>query len=598
MFPPQSGTEITALTIVTAHNIHSLWYVKSTARPRQVAGATVREDVMNFDVTSMFDRRADKPWDRVSVGDLFERVAYTSPDAEALVGAPGAYVLPEFERLSYDQANHATNRIANALRARGIGRGDRVLFVCENSIEALLTKFGVAKLGAVAVPINPSQTAEVLAHAVKLTEPRMVFADAEHGGLPAAIGLDVNVTIPIGTLTGQAGEMFSDFLAGAPSSETPEATVHGDDIWQILFTSGTTAMPKGVMTSHTYAYLTALSYALPYTRGLPHESMLRIACFPPILFHVGDQAYAMPALLSGGTIILGRRYRPQQIVATIAAERATTVIGGGLPLVQRLIDEFEAQGPAAARSLTCLVYGLGVMPSELQVRLKLLCPNMTPVLIAGQTECVSGHRFMPDVFKEKQAEVIRRGANLIGKPSPLLASRIVDVSDGTTPVEPTVIGELAYRSPVMMAGYYKDEDATRKALQNGWLRSGDLGTGDPDGYRFIVGRMKDVIKTGGENVSSTRVEGILSQHPAIAQAAVVGLPDPNWGEVVVGVVVVAAGATVTEAEIIAFCRERLAGFETPKRVVVRDELPMDFLGKVRKYALRETLLASSGVTTS
>jgi acyl-CoA synthetase (AMP-forming)/AMP-acid ligase II len=200
---------------------------------------------------------------------------------------------------------------------------------------------------------------------------------------------------------------------------------------------------------------------------------------------------------------------------------------------------------------------------------------------------------MPAVFPDKQEEVIRRGANLIGKPSPLLASRLADVNDDASFVDAAATGELVYRSPVMMAGYYRDEEATKRVFRNGWFHSGDLGSGDPDGYRFIVGRVKEMIKTGGENVSSPRVEAVLAKHPSVAQAAVIGMPDETWGEAVVGVIVATAGAEPSETEIIAFCRGILAGYETPKRIIVLDELPMDFLGKVRKYALREKLLAAA-----
>src|SRR5262249_30904194 len=149
-------------------------------------------------------------------------------------------------------ADALANQSAHALRARGIGRGDRILLLCENSIEALIAKFGIAKLGAVVVPVNPGQTPDVLQHALKLTEPRLVIADAEHGALPASIGLAVDVTIPIGAPNGKAGMAFADFVAGF-STDAPETIIHGDDIWQILFTSGTTAMPKGAMISHMHA---------------------------------------------------------------------------------------------------------------------------------------------------------------------------------------------------------------------------------------------------------------------------------------------------------------------------------------------------------
>jgi acyl-CoA synthetase (AMP-forming)/AMP-acid ligase II len=544
---------------------------------------------VGIDVTTLVGRRAVNRWERCSVGDVFERVAVARPDAEALVAAPGAASAPEFARLSYAAADTLANRVAQALLARGLARGDRVLFVCDNSVEAFVAKIGVAKAGCVAVPVNPSQTPDVLAHAVTLTEPALVVADAGCRGLPAAAGVRIDVTIPIGGEVDPGETGFADFCAEG-TEEAPEVDIHADDIWQILFTSGTTAMPKGVMISHQYAYLTALSWALSYTRGLDHESRLRMACFVPIIFHVGDAAYTMPALFTGGTIVLGRRHDVVAVAEAVAAERATAVIAGGLELARRLIDELERRGPADAASLTCIVYGLGIPEAELTSRLQQLRPGISMLGIAGQTETVPAHRFVASAFPEKHAEALERHANVVGWPNPLLASKIVDVEDGAD-LPQGETGELVYRSPVMTAGYYRDEESTRKAFEGGWFHSGDLGSADPGGERLIVGRLKDMIKTGGENVASTRVEAVVAEYPGVESVAVVGLPDERWGEAVTAVVVPQAGAEVDEAGLIAFARTRLAGYETPKRVVLVDTLPTDFVGKVRKYALREQLIA-------
>ncbi|GAA4550786.1 class I adenylate-forming enzyme family protein [Pseudonocardia xishanensis] len=546
---------------------------------------------MGIDVTTLVGRRASHRWERCSVGDVFERVAVARPDAEALVGVFGAFSEPGFERLSYARADALANRFAQALLARGLGRGDRVLFVCDNSVEAFVAKIGVAKAGCVAVPVNPSQTPDVLAHALALTEPALVVADAGCRRLPDAGGLPIDVTIPIGGPVGPGETGFREFCAEG-SANPPDVDIAADDIWQILFTSGTTAMPKGVMISHQYSYLTALSWALSYTRGLDHESRLRMACFVPIVFHVGDAAYTMPALFTGGSIVLGRRHDVAAVADTIAAERATAVIAGGIELANRLVDVLEARGAAAVESLTCIVYGLGLPSAAMAARLQALRPGISMLGIAGQTESVPAHRFVASAFPEKHAEALERHANVVGWPNPLLASKVVDVEDGTD-AAPGAVGELVYRSPVMTAGYYRDEEATRQAFDGGWFHSGDLGSTDPGGERLIVGRLKDMIKTGGENVAGSRVEAVVAEHPGVDRVAVVGLPDERWGEAVTAVVVPKPGESVVEADLIAFARARLAGYETPKRVVVVDDLPTDFVGKVRKYALREQLIAGA-----
>lgn len=543
---------------------------------------------MGIDVTSLYNRRADNRWDRMAVGDIFERVAAVRPDAEAIVGAFGAFADPANERLSYAEADALANRFAQALLARGTQRGDRILMVCENSTEAFLAKIGMAKAGCVAVPVNPSQTTEVLLHAARLAEPVLVMADSECLGLPRAAGLPVDLTIPIGG-TEVEGITFAEFCRSA-SPEPPEVTIHGDDIWQILFTSGTTAMPKGVMVSHQYSYLISLSWALSYSRGLDHESKLRIACFAPIIFHIGDQVYTMPALFTGGTMILGRRFKVAPLADAMAAERATAVIAGGLELAKTLLTEMEARGKAAMSSLTCILWGLGLAEPETIERLERLCPGISLLYIAGQTESCSGHRFVVNTERDTYADAAARRVNLIGHPAPMMVSRVVDVEDGRTSVPVGEIGELVYRSPIMTAGYYRDDAATEKAFDGGWFHSGDLGSAEPNGKRLMVGRLKEMIKTGGENVASARVEAVVGEHPDVERVAVIGLPDERWGEAVTAVVVPAAGTVIEPDALIGFARERLAGYETPKRVVVVDELPLDFVGKVRKYELRRQLL--------
>jgi acyl-CoA synthetase (AMP-forming)/AMP-acid ligase II len=207
---------------------------------------------VDIDVTSLYDRRADHRWNRVSVGDILERLTWSRPDQVAITGWRGAFGEPAYERLTYRQADEIANRLAHGLLARGLSRGDRVLLICENSVEAYLAKIATAKAGLVAVPVNPTLASDVLAYVIDLAEPRLVIVDAElwpaAREVVEAAGLHPDVTIPIGGGAAPGGVTFTEFLAGQPATE-PDAVVHGDDIWEILFTSGTTAMPKGVMLS-------------------------------------------------------------------------------------------------------------------------------------------------------------------------------------------------------------------------------------------------------------------------------------------------------------------------------------------------------------
>ncbi|MFI5064273.1 MAG: AMP-binding protein [Streptosporangiales bacterium] len=545
---------------------------------------------MTLDVTSLNQRRAVHRWERVSVGDILERLRWSVPDKEAIIGWAGAYASPEHERLSYAQADDLAGQVASGLLAQGLRAGDRVMLLCENSVEAYLTKIGIAKAGLVAVPVNPSLAPDVISHLVGLTEPAFAVVDAE--AWPAAekafrdAGLVPGVTIPIGGDPVAGSVSFADFVAGQPGTE-PDTEIHGDDIWQILFTSGTTALPKGAMVSHHASHYAAYSFALTLTRGIRLECDLRLATFLPIIYHVADQVFTFPAFLSGGTLIIGRHPDPAQMAAAISREAVTALWGGSPAMAAALAGVLQADRLSYdPRSLKVMVYGWAALPPGVLASFKRMCgDDFTAVEIFGQTEAISCHRFWPD----KWPEVYRRTApehNYVGIPNPLLESTVMDEMGTILADQPGVPGEAVYRSPAITAGYYRDLPATEHAFRHGWFHSGDSCVYDGQGLRIMVDRYKDIVKTGGENVSSLRVEAVLHQHPRVRKAAVVGLPHEHWGEAVTAIVVPDPAAPPGADELIAFCRGRLAGFETPKQVIFTDGLPETVGGKVLKYKLR------------
>jgi acyl-CoA synthetase (AMP-forming)/AMP-acid ligase II len=402
----------------------------------------------------------------------------------------------------------------------------------------------------------------------------------------AACGLEVAITVTIGGGPVPGSVSFAEFAARQPSTQ-PEVDIHGDDIWEILFTSGTTALPKGVMISHTYSYLAGYGFALSLTRGLRLEGDLRLVTFLPVIYHVGDQLFAYSVFLAGGTLVLGRRPEAGRIAETIAQERGTTLWGGSPAMVAAVDAVLGGRPELDARCLKVIVYGWAALPPAVLASLKRHCGDDLLVFeIFGQTEAIACHRFWPD----KWPQVYERTApqqNYVGVPSPLLASTVLDPFGADLSSSPGTAGEAVYRSPVMMAGYYRDEQATREAFRFGWFHSGDSCAYDDDGLRVMLDRYKDIVKTGGENVSSIRVEAVLGQHPGVAKVAVVGLPHPRWGEAVTAIVVPAQARTVTEEELLAHCRTVLAGYETPKMVLFAGDLPETVGGKVLKYKLRD-----------
>jgi acyl-CoA synthetase (AMP-forming)/AMP-acid ligase II len=549
----------------------------------------LQEDAVDLDVTSLHHRRATRRWERMSVGDLIERMTWSRPDKVAIAGRPGAYADERFAALTYRQADQAANQVAHALLARGLERGDVVLLFCENSVEAYLAKIGIAKAGLVAAPLNPMMAPDLVAAMIDLVQPKLAIVDAElwprATGPFASRGLEPGVTIAVGGLPAPGSVSFTEFIAGQDDSE-PDVEIHADDIWEILFTSGTTALPKGVMISHACSYMAGFGFALSLTRGLKLESDLRVGTYLPMIYHVGDQPFTYSVFLSGGTLVLGRRPNPGHIAEMIAEERVTALWAGSPAMVRAVDAVLTARPELDARSLTVIVYGWAALPPATLASMKRHCGEDLCVFeIFGQTESISCHRFWPDEWPELYAATAPQ-YNYVGVPSPILASTVLDADGGDLAGQPGVAGEAVYRSPAVMAGYYRDEEATRHAFRYGWFHSGDSCAYDDAGLRIMLDRYKDIVKTGGENVSSLRVEAVLAQHPDVAKAAVIGLPHPHWSEAVTAVVVLRDGAQASEEDLIKHCRASLAGYETPKSVVFAADLPETVGGKVLKYQLR------------
>ena len=553
-----------------------------------------------LDVTSLRGRRATGRAQRTSMGDLFERRTWADPDAIALIGVDGAYEQPEHASLSYGQADALANRFAHALHAAGLEDGDIGVLVCGNSVEAMVAKMGMAKAGVVAAPLNPALAPDVVTEVVTRIGAKAAVVDAEYAErvepVLEAAGVRVLAVIAVGGVTdlGEAVPTFADFVAGHPVTE-PDVEVHGDDIWQLLFTSGTSAAPKAAMQSHHNTYYCALAWSSTHTLGLDHERDAVLCSFLPVVFHVAD-AMVYSAWLLGGTVVLGRRLDAGG-VARAVSDHGVTHLWAGMPQsVDAFARALAADPRADAANLATVTYGWAPLPEATYDALQEAAGHPVRVeSIIGMTEVVVAHRFWLDEHEELYRATTPRD-NYVGLPHPLLAARIVDPETGATlPPTPGGLGEAVYRSPGLIAGYYLDEDASTEAFAGGWFHSGDqFGYGEGR-QRLMVDRLKDVIKTGGESVSSIRVEAVLHKHPAVERAAVVGVPDARWGEVVTAAVVPAAGQEVDEAELIAFAKQHLAGFEAPKRVVVVDSLPTSVGGKLRKHEVRARLAVGAPV---
>lgn len=544
---------------------------------------------MEHDVTTLRGRRATARWNRTSVGDIFERISWSYPDKEALVGCAGAYGTAEFERVTFRQADAYANQIANSLAAAGLLAGDRVLLACENSVEALLAMFGSAKAGMVVVPINPGLAPDVIAGAIDNIQPRFAVVDAAVWEKLSPLLDNTTVTgravVPIGGDVPTEFPTFADWIAPAPTTE-PEVLIHGDDIWALVHTSGTTAAPKASMVTHISTCFAAYDYALSYTRGLKIEQQIRMCTFLPVIHHVTHNESVIPALMAGGTAIVGRKVDSQALAAGITKERATAVWIGSPRFLEGLVDVASGDRDTYdLSSLTAMMFAWNTISADLHSRLKDLCaPDFALWETLGQTESVVSSRFWLNEWPDKVGDGRH---NYVGRPSPLQSATIVDSEGLDLRGRPGEPGEVVYRSPALTTGYYRNEEATAEAFRGGWFHSGDCCVYDDDGLLIMVDRFKDIVKSGGENVSSLRVESVLLAHGDVVQAAVIGVPDDRWGEAVTGYVVARPGSAPVAEEIIAFARLRLSGFETPKAIVIVESLPQTLTGKILKHKLRD-----------
>lgn len=546
---------------------------------------------MDVDVTSLRGRRATARWNRTSVGDIFERITWSYPDKEAFVGCAGAFGTPAFERVTFREADAFANQIANSLLAAGLVAGDRVMLACENSVEAFLAMFGSAKAGLVVVPINPGLAPDVIASMIDNVQPRFAIVDAAvwDAITPVldAAAVFARAVIPIGGPLPPSVPTFAEWIASAPTTE-PDVEIHGDDIWALVHTSGTTAMPKASMVTHIATCFAGYDYALSYTRGLPVEQQIRMCSFLPVIHHVTHNESMIPALIAGGTAIIGRRVDAQGLAEAITKERATAVWIGSPRFLEGLVDVASSDREKYdLTSLTAMMFAWNTISSDLHERLKQLCaPGFALWETLGQTESIVSSRFWLNQWPEK----VKAGqSNYVGRPSPLQSATIVDAEGLSLRGRPGEQGEVVYRSPALTTGYYRNPAATREAFRGGWFHSGDCCVYDEDELFVMVDRFKDIVKSGGENVSSLRVESVLVSHPDVVQAAVVGIPDDRWGEMVVAVLVARPGSDPDPDEVIRFARQRLAGFETPKRVQFVGTLPQTLTGKVLKHRVREDI---------
>lgn len=541
---------------------------------------------MKINVVNLRNRTARDRWNRVSMGDIFERISWHDPDRVVIQAWDGAFESRENAELTAGRADRLANKYANGVIQNNIPPGRIVMMVCENSTEGILVKIGLAKAGVTIAPINPNLNEDVIGNLIDLCEPAAIVIDSQfHEKIKPLIekhNLKILHHINIG------GEKhtpsFSEFV-DAHSDKEPDIDIGGDDIWELLFTSGSTSTPKGVMVSHHNTMYVGLSFNGLAMNGVDYERNLTMCSFLPIIYHVGD-GLIYNAVISGGKIVIGRRFSPRELAQAIDKHKVNCLWGGAPQAIEAVTAEFKRDFNLNPHSLRTIIFGWAPLNPQVYDYIKqILGIQVKLIEIIGQTEVCCAHRF----WLEKHIDLYRKTApqeNYVGEPHGLLAAMIADKDGQPIKDGDFTVGEAVYRSPSLMAGYYKKPEDTKQALQGGWFHGGDAFKWGENKQRILADRFKDIIKTGGENVTCIRVEAIISLHPGVQRAVIVGLPHERWGEAVTAFVIPKPGAELKESDLLNFVRNKLALFEMPKKVIFVDSYPETVGGKVQKHIIR------------
>ena len=504
---------------------------------------------------------------RCALGDTLVRSALTFGSRVA--------VATETETITYRELDEVSNGLAHALIELGVEAQQPLGVVMRNSWQFVATFYAAAKANAVFTPMNlmlgPEGAAALLQDAGATT----VVLDEEFlPWLPELQQAGIEQVIVHGH--GQGGHEWATLAAARP--DPPEVQIADRDIVHCLYTSGTTGGAKGVLTSHLSVVVGALSNALTFGLTWGAEPAVFAMVLP--LFHTSSlDSVLVPMMATGGTLLVHSSFEPTALLGSIQKWRATHVLL--LPaMYEQLLDAPDLAGHDVASVRRC-IYGMAPMPEERLERIRSTFPNAAVVLGSGQTECVPS-----TVFQWPEHQFEKNGS--WGPPTPSVTVAIQDEA-GAVPANAHATGEILYRGPNVMAGYWRNASANAEAFRDGWLHSNDLGHIDDEGVVWFTDRLKDMVKTGGENVSSLEVERVLLGLADVADAAVIGLPDPQWGEAVTAVVVRREGSAADPDDILRECRKHLAGFKAPKSVVFVEALPQTATGKIQKAQLRASL---------
>jgi fatty-acyl-CoA synthase len=510
-------------------------------------------------------------------GDLLANRARLTPDRCGLVEYPARR-----EHTFATLADRA-ERIAGLLHHRwGVKQGDRVSILAPNSVAYLDLFFGLARLGAVFVPLNWRLTTRELAGVVIDCSPSVIFYSSQYEQTAAGLCgvLERCHLVPLDGPDAGPNALYETMLADAQPTMLPDPAISAEDTITILYTSGTTGKPKGAAISHRMVLWNCINTMISWELTAHDISPV----FTPLFHSGGLFAFMLPLFYAGGRVVITASFDPDESLRIIAREHATVILG--VPAIFQLWLKSAALASTGLSNVRWFISGGAPCP----------VPLIREWRTATHTILRQGYGLTEagvNCFSMTDDESVRKEGS-VGKPIFHSAMRVIGPDGNEVPAGEA--GELCISGPHLFSGYWKNPEATALVLKDGWLHTGDMARRDAEGFYTIVGRYKDMIISGGENVYAAEVEAVFLEHPAVAAAALIGQPDPQWGEAGVVIVVCKDGHVCNPADLLTFCSGRLARFKVPKRIEFAQALPVSPYGKVEKSVLRSIYIHEPGST--
>ena len=500
------------------------------------------------------------------IGEALKYAAHNVADREAYIDGD--------RRLTYRELLTRSLHLAGWLQAQGIGVDDKVGCLLKNGLPFVELYFGVSLSGGVIVPVNFRLASKEIEYILNQSDVKILFIEEEfidnvRSIIQSLPQVKIIVPIKAENLEFEINTIPYDAIFNTTTDYKP-VNLTDDDAHAIIYTSGTTGKPKGAVLTHKNFYMNAMN-KLYHSQPRKGTKQLII----PPLFHVAALSSLLQNCLLEGTIIIHREFQPEVVLKTIQDEKIETMFM--VPAMWNFLFQVPNLSDYDLSSMTNCSLGGAICPIEIKKRILQVFKNATILEAFGQTEMSPSTTYLAgdDALRKTES---------VGKPSINVRARIVDHEMNDVPVGE--VGEIVYQGPTTMKEYYKNVEATEEVFKGGWFHSGDLVRMDEEGFIYVVDRKKDMIISGGENIYPKELEDVLYSHPDILEAAVVGIPDPKWGETVKAYIVLKPGKQMTEEQVIQFCQSSIASYKKPRAIEFLDALPRNASGKVLKRVLR------------